>query len=106
MPEREMPQRSGDGYGVDCVGCTLVMAGVNSKRTSQLEATAWPSTLAGAKSQRCAACSAWSAKYLLGPGEKISAEETLPAGSTWSLTVTRTVPWMVARAPGETSGMT
>src|SRR6266403_2778235 len=93
------------GYGVDWVGWALVMEGVNSKRTSQSEATAWPSTLAGAKSQRCAACRAWSAKYLLGPGEKSSAEETLPTGSTCSLTVTRTVPRMVARAPGETLGI-
>src|ERR1700739_888138 len=100
-----MRQRSGERYGVDWVGCTLVTEGVNSKRTSQLEATAWPSTLAGAKSQRCAACSAWSAKYLLGAGGESSAEATLPVGSTWSFTVTRTVPRMVARAREETSGM-
>src|SRR6266851_953410 len=42
---------------------------------------------------------------LVGPGEKSSAEETLPTGSTWSLTVTRTVPRMVARAPGDTLGI-
>src|SRR5258707_3684751 len=87
------------GYGVDWVGWALVMEGVNSKRTSQSEATAWPSTLAGAKSQRCAACRGCAAKYLLGPGEKSSAEETLATGSTWSLTVTRTVSRMVAGAP-------
>lgn len=49
-------------YGVDWVGCALVLNGVNSKRTTHSEGTAWPSTFAGAKSQRCAACNAWSAK--------------------------------------------
>src|SRR5260370_17618098 len=80
------------GYGVDWVGWALVMEGVNSKRTSQSEATAWPSTLAGAKSQRCTACRAWSAKYFLRPEEKSSSEEPLPTASPWRLTVTRTVP--------------
>ncbi len=59
FPNRIAPQvrtrrldRRNPYYGVDCVGSALVMEGVNSKRTSHSEGTAWPSTLAGAKSQR------------------------------------------------------
>src|SRR5215831_19287907 len=79
--------------------------GVNSKRTSHSLATLRALTSGGVNSQRRRAFCASSAKYLLGPGFSKSAEETLPAGSTWARRVTRTLPEMVARALSGMSGI-
>jgi len=46
------------------------------------------------------------AKYLLGPGVSSLESVTFPAASTPTFTTTRTVPWIVARAFGETCGRT
>src|SRR6266481_7330234 len=69
-------------------------------------ATLWPFTSGAVNSQLRADWRARSAKYLLGPGESSSAWETFPPGSTWTRTVTRTLPRMVLRAFSETSGKT
>src|ERR1700674_2280745 len=66
----------------------------------------WPFTSGAVNSQRRADRRARSAKYLLEPGESSSAWETFPPGSTWTRTVTRTLPWMVPRAFSEASGNT
>ena len=73
---------------------------------SQLLGALWPFTSGAVNSQRRAAWRARSAKYLLGPGASSSAWETFLPGSTWTRTVTRTLPWIVPRAFSETSGKT
>src|SRR5450432_4430411 len=69
---------------------------VMSKRTSHSLAAGCPPTLAGEKSQRFTACTAASPKNLL-DDDAGEAPVTFPEASTWALTITRTVPWMVLR---------
>ena len=93
-------------YGLISAENVSVPAGANSKRRSHWLATFSPFALAGANVQFFAARIAASAKYLLGPGASNAASVTLPEGSTFTFTLTRTLPRIVFRAPCETSGMT
>jgi hypothetical protein len=93
-------------YGAVCAGMTLVSFCVNSNRSCHSLATLFPFTSGGVKAHFLAACKARSAKNRLGPGESNSASDTPPDGSTRTFTLTRTFPWMVARAFCETSGKT
>src|SRR5580704_5912536 len=93
-------------YGPVCVGWTFVSFWVNSKRRRHSLATLFPFASGGVKAHFLAACKARSAKNLLGPGESNSAADTPPDGSTCTFTLTRTFPWIVPRAFGETSGKT
>ena len=79
---------------------------VNSNLNRHSLATLFPSTSGGVKAHFLAACKARSAKNELGPAESSSAPDTLPAESTCTFTLTRTFPWMVPRAFGDTSGKT
>src|SRR5580698_1941839 len=85
---------------------TLVSFCVNSNRNRHSLVTLFPFISGGVNTHFFAACKAKSAKNALGPAESSSAPETPPAGSTCTLTLTRTFPWIVARAFGDTSGNT
>ena len=80
-------------------------AGANSKRSSHSLGTLSPLELGGAKVQFLAAWIAASAKYLLGPGASNAALVTFPEASTFTFTLTRTLPRIVSRAFCETSGI-
>ena len=80
-------------------------AGANSKRSSHSLGTFPPLELGGAKVQFFEAWIAASAKYLLGPGASNAAFVTFPEASTFTLTLTRTLPRIVSRAFCETSGI-
>jgi len=90
------------GYGVDWVGWALVMEGVNSEANQPVGGDGVAVDFGRREIPAVRGLQGLVSEILAGAGEKSSAEETLPTGSTWSLTVTRTVPRMVARAPGET----
>lgn len=79
-------------YGAVCVGKALEPVALKWKRMSHSLGTLWPPTSGEENCQRRAAFSARSEKYLLGPGESSAASETLPVGSTWTRTLTRTMP--------------
>src|SRR3989304_10460771 len=76
----------------------------NSNRTVQALATVSPPRRAGENVHCRAASVASRAKYALGPGETSVTPVTLPAGSTRTLPVTRTLPRIVLDAPRGTSG--
>lgn len=80
-------------------------AGANSKRSIHSLGTFSPLELGGANVQFLAAWIAASAKYLLGPGASNTALVTLPEASTFTFTLTRTLPRIVSRAFCETSGI-
>src|SRR5579872_6224008 len=92
-------------YGISCVGTTLVPARVKSNRSVQVLRTPRPPTLGGLNFQSCAAARAARAKYLLGPRDSSSASSTLPDRSTFTLTLTLTVPRMEFLADWSTSGV-
>jgi len=94
------------GYGLSCLGITLVPSRVNSNRSVQLLSTPRPAIFAGLNFHCCAACNAARAKYLLGPGDSRSAPSTFPDRSTSTLTLTFTVPRIVFLALSRTSGKT
>src|ERR1700722_3234139 len=82
-------------YGISCLGTTEVPPRVNSNRRIQVLNTPRPSTVAGLNFQSCAAARAARAKYLLGPRDSSSASSTLPERSTFTLTLTLSLPRML-----------
>jgi len=69
-------------YGVVCVGVVLVSDCEKTNWISHSLGTLRPSISGGVKTQRRAAFTERSAKYLLGPEEASSASVTFPAAST------------------------